>query len=179
MSPLKLIAPMVLLGLVSSVHAEPACNAGCQKTLAALPVAKAVPTPKSAPMVKDAAWYKRQAEAAAQIRRNNVVINSNGGGWWDDKSDTPRSMLAVVQIRPVLDSYLSDYATTRFRHVTTAAYNAHGGRWILVCGEINTKNKFGGYIGWQTFGAALKPNDETELWLDDAAFTPAVIRNIC
>lgn len=78
-----------------------------------------------------------------------------------------RAVAAIPAARAELDSQLTDYPTARFRNVhvrmVRSVYNddegqsnkvpwTHRGGPILVfCGEINAKNRMGGYGGWQQF----------------------------
>lgn len=55
---------------------------------------------------------------------------------------------AAEEARAALDSRLLDYPSARFRGVT-----AHvAGKAVTFCGQVNAKNRSGGYVGWEAFG---------------------------
>lgn len=55
----------------------------------------------------------------------------------------------------MLDRALRDYASTRFQNFRVIRV----GDKITACGEVNARNAFGGYTGWQKIGVAL--NEQT------------------
>jgi len=56
---------------------------------------------------------------------------------------------AKADILEYVQSEVRDPESTRFRNIVV--YHPNG---YTACGEINTKNGFGGYTGWMQFAAA-------------------------
>lgn len=53
------------------------------------------------------------------------------------------------QARTTLSAELKDYPSSRFQSVRAILPN--GRKFPYFCGQINSKNSFGGYIGWKDF----------------------------
>jgi hypothetical protein len=68
--------------------------------------------------------------------------------------------------RTAMDDGLADFPTARIRNVrATYSKRIEGGKARLTfCGDINAKNKFGGYDGWQHF--ALLPGNDSSVKLE-------------
>jgi hypothetical protein len=56
---------------------------------------------------------------------------------------------AAIQARSKLSSDLKDFASARFQGVR--AILPQGRRFPYFCGQLNSKNSFGAYTGWQDF----------------------------
>jgi hypothetical protein len=67
------------------------------------------------------------------------------------QSTTPEHLAAVL--RPAFDKVLRDPASAQFMDVHK--YAGHG-QHLVVCGRVNAKNAFGGYVGYRMF--VLDPN---------------------
>lgn len=65
----------------------------------------------------------------------------------------------AAAVRKILDEKLLDYPSSRFRSVYLD--NIPGKR--LLCGEINTKNRLGGYVGWSHFKVYVDKDEWAEL----------------
>ena len=68
--------------------------------------------------------------------------------------------------RMAMDNDLADFPTARVRNVR-ATYSKRiegGNRRLTFCGEINAKNKMGGYGGWLHF--ALLPGSDSAVTMD-------------
>jgi hypothetical protein len=78
-----------------------------------------------------------------------------------------RAATALPGARASLDEVLTDYPSARFRSVQARLVRSvyaddegqsnkvpwmhRGGVVLVICGEINTKNRMGGYTGWEPF----------------------------
>ena len=78
-----------------------------------------------------------------------------------------RALAAVPAVRKGLDNQLNDYPSARFRGVQARLVRSvyaddegqsdrvpwlhRGGLVLVFCGEINARNRMGGYGGWQPF----------------------------
>lgn len=58
-------------------------------------------------------------------------------------------------VRGMLDDQLIDYGSARFKRVQVGSI----GPRLLVCGEVNSRNRMGGYTGWTPF-VAMVPREE-------------------
>ena len=67
------------------------------------------------------------------------------------QSTTPEHLAAVL--RPAFINVLRDPASAQFMDVHK--YAGHG-QHLVVCGRVNAKNAFGGYVGYRSF--VLDPN---------------------
>lgn len=56
---------------------------------------------------------------------------------------------ALPIARAKMSDSLIDYPSARFEEVSAAA--AWDGKYVRFCGRINSKNRMGGYTGWQPF----------------------------
>ena len=56
---------------------------------------------------------------------------------------------ALPIARAKMSDSLIDYPSARFEEVGAAA--AWDGKYVRFCGRINSKNRMGGYTGWQPF----------------------------
>ncbi|WP_100259298.1 hypothetical protein [Qipengyuania seohaensis] len=88
------------------------------------------------------------------------------------KDLTTRIELAVEEARKALDDQLTDYPSARFRgvraRIVPSVYSSdegqsdkvpwthRGGPILVLCGQINAKNRMGGYTGWSDF--AFRPS---------------------
>lgn len=57
----------------------------------------------------------------------------------------------IKAVKKETDQILLDYSTARFRDVRLASSDR------TLCGEVNSKNRLGAYVGWQRFSAAESP----------------------
>lgn len=75
-------------------------------------------------------------------------------------------------------SQLSDPESAQFRNVHEGVERKNG--WI-VCGEVNAKNKFGGYTGFKKFSATEKEGDVLIADSDsvEGVVAGALIENVC
>lgn len=55
---------------------------------------------------------------------------------------------ALAKVRRALDDQLFDYPSARFREVYFTPTPSGD---VLVCGEVNAKNRMGAFIGWKGF----------------------------
>lgn len=78
-----------------------------------------------------------------------------------------RALAAIPSVREGLDGQLNDYPSARFRNVRAriarsvyasdegqsnkVPWTHRGGPILVFCGEINPKNRMGGYGGWRRF----------------------------
>lgn len=77
----------------------------------------------------------------------------------------------AVRVRKTLDDQLLDYPAARFRNVRAAYLESGGPDTVRLCGEINPRNRAGGYNGWQPFAATSDP----EIFkIGDEVFYPAL-----
>jgi hypothetical protein len=60
----------------------------------------------------------------------------------------PASPAKVAEARGALEDNLLNYSSTRLRQVRLVKTS---GGFEAFCGEINTTNRFGGYLGWKKF----------------------------
>jgi hypothetical protein len=58
-----------------------------------------------------------------------------------------------AKIRELFDDQLIDYGSARFKRVVVGSI----GPRLVVCGEVNSKNRMGGYTGWEPFVAMIPP----------------------
>ena len=63
----------------------------------------------------------------------------------------------AAKVRQVLEDKLLDYPAARFRKVR-AIYRGSDPKSLRFCGEINARNRAGGYNGWRTFVATTGPD---------------------
>ena len=84
----------------------------------------------------------------------------------------------VPAIRQHLDAQLIDYPTARFRDVrVTANPEAEAERGVVggyLCGFVNSKNRMGGYVGWQRFMAS-----GAGVYVEGDSIADIVIPNAC
>lgn len=80
-----------------------------------------------------------------------------------------------------MDDQLLDYASTRFRnvHFVTQRANAASVGIIVICGEVNSKNSYGAYIGWRRFLAMPATSGDAVLLLGDGAAISTVLDGEC
>lgn len=99
-----------------------------------------------------------------------------------------RAQAALPAVREALDGALTDYPSARFRNVQArlvrsvystdegqsnkVPWTHRGGVVLVFCGEINAKNRMGGYTGWEPFGIQPAQTDIVVLHQFDAARTP-------
>jgi hypothetical protein len=67
----------------------------------------------------------------------------------------------ILASSPKTDDYLRDMivkhsdfvdpSSAMFRNITYSPGSANLGLWDTYCGEINAKNRMGGYVGWKPF----------------------------
>lgn len=78
-----------------------------------------------------------------------------------------RANAALPSARAAFDEALADYPSARFRnvharlvhsvyaddegHSNKVPWTHRGGVVLVICGEVNAKNHFGGYTGWTAF----------------------------
>lgn len=91
-----------------------------------------------------------------------------------------QAVAALPSVRAELDGLLTDYPSARFRNVravmTRSVYSSdegqsnkvpwthRGGLVLVFCGEINAKNRMGGYGGWQQFAFQPPQTDIVEMY---------------
>ena len=62
--------------------------------------------------------------------------------------DQPPSDRAFVDgLKAEFDSQLFDYPSARFRNVRFSRSTG------IACGDVNSRNQFGAYVGWRSFNA--------------------------
>ena len=62
-------------------------------------------------------------------------------------ADSARTLAAVPEFNRLFEEQLIDAESARFRDV-----NLHDGG-LRLCGLVNARNRFGGYVGWRKFSA--------------------------
>jgi len=87
------------------------------------------------------------------------------------------SVEVIAKIRKGLDSQLINYPSARFRSVRLEIYDDGSG--FFTCGEINSKNKLGGYVGWSPFTVTGGPNFDAVVMLGDDGPSKTAINNTC
>ena len=91
-------------------------------------------------------------------------------------SPSARHWLAVRQAEQALKAEFTDPSSAEFRGVTYHAYRAisdEHGPLPIVCGEVNSKNRMGGYVGFTRFvvtgsEALVEPTSDADQSLKDA-----------
>lgn len=94
-----------------------------------------------------------------------------------------RAQAALPAVREALDGALTDYPSARFRNVKArlvrsvyasdegqsnkVPWNHRGGVVLVFCGEMNAKNRMGGYTGWEAFGLQPSQTDIVTLYSMD------------
>lgn len=112
--------------------ADKVADADASKTAAkALPVTKSTAAPK--------------AEPSAKPRQTTATKPDN-----DPWADETKQGLWIVKSRDAIKSRIRDPGSADFRKVRFYS----GGPVPVVCGEVNSKNGFGGYTGFQRFIAS-------------------------
>lgn len=79
---------------------------------------------------------------------------------------------AVAQARMLMDTRLKDAESARFRDVIQVTGT---GKTHIVCGWVNAKNSFGGYIGFKPFFATGKSVDVRD-WDSVGTFKDSMFR---
>ncbi|MBX9614904.1 MAG: hypothetical protein K2X25_04875 [Caulobacteraceae bacterium] len=64
-----------------------------------------------------------------------------------------RERLFIEAVKAEMDTVLFDYPSARFQNVRITS----GGN--VVCGQVNSKNRLGAYVGWRSFEATDLPID--------------------
>lgn len=105
-----------------------------------VPMAKAVRTP--AEVAEDARMEKLVADGEAKERAANERAQGNS-----DYSDT----LVISAAQQAVKRKLLDERSARFRDVSVVVQTSG---MKSVCGEVNSKNRAGGYAGYQHFISA-------------------------
>lgn len=57
----------------------------------------------------------------------------------------------TATLRQALKDTLTDEDSAKFRNEYLSLSDTDGSTEIALCGEVNSKNKFGGYVGYQQF----------------------------
>lgn len=112
--------------------------------------------------------------------QGKVVEIIPGSG--DDRIMVPHSDMeryitgALPRARDLLDRELIDYPSARFRSVV-----AHGAPYTLsagYCGLVNSRNRAGGFAGWEPF-ALLIAADTEALYVGTDGSAPIMIEALC
>ena len=83
--------------------------------------------------------------------------------------------IAVERLRGELDYALLDYSSARMRDITLSAFEVPGEpQSLYFCGEINAKNAYGGYTGWQVVSGGVR-FDQDQLKASVVIFDDAVV----
>lgn len=71
----------------------------------------------------------------------------------------------AIASHAVLEGFLRDYRSARFRRVYPHIYEAEPGKqfWYL-CGELNAKGALGGYAGWEPFLITPEAENRIAIW---------------
>lgn len=72
----------------------------------------------------------------------------------DPFADKSRQRMWIVKAESAVQSKLKDPSSAQFRNVFFNKYVTPNGPVPMVCGEVNSKNSFGGYRGFQRFVAS-------------------------
>lgn len=72
------------------------------------------------------------------------------------QTKTPGNTINFEKIRQAIKQKLTDPDSAKFKNMRL--FNA-GQKSELVCGEINSKNRFGGYTGFQPFAYAIDQSE--------------------
>jgi len=99
------------------------------------------------------------------------VLFPEASGYRDTvRSPAEREQLWIMEAQDSVRSRLKDAASAEFRSVAIRQYKGAP----LVCGEVNAKNSFGGYGGYQKFIFAgsmgtfldehMQPGEMTKAW---------------
>ncbi|UVO49159.1 hypothetical protein M0208_00975 [Sphingomonas sp. SUN019] len=91
-----------------------------------------------------------------------------------------RVRAALPEARDELDTVLADYSSARFRNVQARLVRSvfasddgqsnkvpwlhRGGVVLVFCGEVNAKNRMGGFTGWEKFALQPKQVDVVTLY---------------
>jgi hypothetical protein len=67
------------------------------------------------------------------------------------------------QAKNAVKAILKDPESAQFRNLYTKSYAGKPSPNDAVCGEVNAKNSYGGYIGFTRF-YQVSPNDPAVLW---------------
>ena len=115
---------------------------------------------------------------------------SGGGGGATATADTPTGSdaaitAAVETAKATISAKMKDPASTTFRYLATYRIGSDN----TVCGEVNAKNSFGAYVGYQAFYyrpstsslfqyVQQTPSTGSNSYLIDSA-TATLIRTVC
>lgn len=82
----------------------------------------------------------------------------------------------------IMDDTLVDYPSARFRNVRAVMRkDAQKTDRMAFCGEVNSKNKMGGYTGWSHF--VLDPSEfggpVGAMWTDSTGLGAAMVQTAC
>ena len=84
----------------------------------------------------------------------------------------PTVLAAVPSVKAILNSDLLDYQSARFKDVTAFMVTDRRGNVVTTfCGEVNAKNRFGGYTGWTGFYVHVHADEPGR---DDSHFSEVV-----
>ena len=74
-----------------------------------------------------------------------------------DSKPVPLSSSQVAQIQSAVTYDFFDAESARFRNVRAIDVTLADGSVVRrVCGEVNGKNRMGGYVGYQMFGGTMQ-----------------------
>lgn len=92
---------------------------------------------------------------------------------------------AVKNGKAVVVEHLKDPGSARFRNLFVASEQATDtdgkdlGPILMLCGEVNAKNSYGGYEGFKRFGASVVPFFDSSIESEHYAFEQVVWNKAC
>lgn len=101
----------------------------------------------------EAAESRKRKEAAAVAKRSELEIEMNAKFVSPDKA-TWRQHVFIDSAKEAVRERLSDPGSASFRGLY---FHSPKNGLMVVCGEVNAKNKFGGYSGFERFMSNSTP----------------------
>jgi hypothetical protein len=102
-----------------------------------------------------------------------VLQGCNGKGPQSQDAKPPKSDLIqaeAIKMEALVKSDLKDPDSARFRNIrrvympTPKEVSTADPTTLAYCGEVNARNSFGGYTGFQPFAVAVGKNPMVEIW---------------
>ncbi len=81
----------------------------------------------------------------------------------EDGPPTPQVDPRITEAESIVRDLLKDPLSAQFRR--SVLYNGARGTTV-VCGEVNGKNGFGGYMGFQPYSVIFSPGQPPASWID-------------
>lgn len=105
------------------------------------------------------------------------LLDPNSPIWHPFPDNIDAEELAKATLFLMKDS-LNDYPSARFRNAFIHYLKIDGTKHFAMCGQLNAKNRFGGYVGWKEFVSVSRDN-EWQLGIGDNIGGAALIAAHC